>query len=277
MKVSIIIAVYKDIEALDVIFKSLTFQTYTNFEAVVAEDGNNLEMKEFISNSIAKYNFDIVHTTQEDIGVRKSKSQNNGINASTGEYLIFIDGDCILYSNFIQNHILLSGEFNIISGRRVNVGAIYSKKLRTQEIDSLWLEKNFFWKYLDIAKDAKLEKHTEEGFQIKTNGIIHTLIKKFRKKELALLGCNFSCHKEAMIKINGFDEELGNAAVASDTDLAWRFKGLGYKIISARYIANQFHLYHKRNPADYERGSVEKMADNQKNKIYRCKNGLSKQ
>ena len=45
-----------------------------------------------------------------------------------------------------------------------------------------------------------------------------------------------------MIDINGFDEELGNSAYASDTDLEWRFRGVGYKIISAKYIANQFHL-----------------------------------
>ena len=40
-------------------------------------------------------NLDIKHATQEDIGVRKSKSQNNGIKTSKWEYLIFIDGDCI--------------------------------------------------------------------------------------------------------------------------------------------------------------------------------------
>ena len=38
------------------------------------------------------------------------------------------------------------------------------------------------------------------------------------------MGCNFSCYKQAMIDINGFDEELGNSAYASDTDLEWRFK-----------------------------------------------------
>lgn len=272
MKVSIIIAVYKDIEALDLIIKSLKYQSYKNFEVIIAEDGKSHEMSDYVSKIT---NLKIIHTTQEDVGVRKSHSQNNAISNSTGEYLIFIDGDCILYSNFIENHIMLSSKNHIISGRRVNLGPVYSTKLRNNEIDSYWLEKNFLFKYFSIMKDAKKEKHTEEGFLIKPYGIIHKLIIKKRKKPFPILGCNFSCYKEAMIKMNGFDKDLGNAAVAGDTDLEWRFKGLNYKIITGRFIVNQFHLYHKRNPEEYSRGTNEKMINNKKNLRYRCNNGLS--
>lgn len=274
MKVSIIVAVYKDIEALELIFNSLTYQTYKNFEIVVAEDGESNVMNNFIEDSKIKYNFDIIHTTQEDIGVRKSKSQNNGIKASTGEYLIFIDGDCILYSSFIENHLTLSDKKNIITGRRVNLGPIYSQDLRTKKIDSSWLEKNFVKKYLDIKEDAKIERHSEEGFSIKPNGFIHKLMKKYRKKEFPMLGCNMSFYKQTMIDINGFDEGLGNSAMASDTDLTWRFKGLGYTMVSARFIANEFHLYHKRNPAEYDRGLDKKMIENQNNQVFKCVKGL---
>ncbi|MCK9162712.1 MAG: glycosyltransferase, partial [Arcobacteraceae bacterium] len=76
MKVSLIIAVYKDIEALSIIIEALKMQTYTNFEVVVAEDGNSKEMQKFISTIT---DLDIKHTTQEDIGIRKSRSVNNGI------------------------------------------------------------------------------------------------------------------------------------------------------------------------------------------------------
>lgn len=274
MKVSVIVAVYKDIVALELILESLDYQTYKNFEIVVAEDGQSNIMEKFILESKNKYNFNIIHTTQEDVGVRKSKSQNNGIKASTGEYLIFIDGDCILYSDFIENHLSLSDEKNIITGRRVNVGPRYSNQLRNKSITSRWLENNFIKKYLDIKDDAKDERHSEEGFKIKPNGLIHKLIKKLRKKEFPLLGCNMSFYKQAMLKINGFDEGLGNSAMASDTDLTWRFKGLGYKIVSARFIANIFHLYHKRSPDDYNRGLVDKIIENEKKKIYKCVEGI---
>jgi glycosyltransferase involved in cell wall biosynthesis len=276
MKVSLIIAVYKDVEALNLIFKSLENQTYKNFEVVVAEDGESDVMASAIRHTRSKYSFEILHTTQKDNGVQKSKSQNNAIRASKGEYLIFIDGDCLLYSKFIENHVFLSDKQNIITGRRVNLGPKYSALLRDESISSSWLEKNFVWKYLDVKEDAKLERHSEEGFEIKPNGFICFLMKKLRKKEFPLLGCNMSFYKAAILEINGFDEGLGNSAMASDTDLEWRFKGLGYKIVAARFICNQFHLYHKRSPSDYDRSLDMKMTKNIEKKIYRCVDGLEK-
>jgi len=275
MKVSVIIAVYKDIQALELILRSLSIQTYENFEVVIAEDGNFLKMYHYVKKARLIYSFDILHTTQEDSGVRKSKSQNNAIHASKGMYLVFIDGDCLVYSNFIQNHVLLSDENSIVTGRRVNVGPRYSTMLREQKISLHWLERNFVIKYLDIKDDAKEERHTEEGFTIAVNGFIHKLMKKLRKKEFPLLGCNMSFYKKAIVDINGFDEGLGNSAMASDTDLMWRFKGLGYCIVSGRYMVNEFHLYHQRSSSDYDRALDIKMIQNQKKNLYRCINGLN--
>lgn len=50
-----------------------------------------------------------------------------------------------------------------------------------------------------------------------------------------------------MVSINGYDEDYGETAVGDDTDLEWRFKALGLRIKSVRYVANIFHLHHKRN------------------------------
>lgn len=276
MKVSLIIAVYKDTEALELIFESLENQSYKNFEVIVAEDGDSQVMANTVAAARKLYSFEIVHTTQEDIGVRKSRSQNNGIKASSGEYLIFLDGDCLLYSTFIENHLALSGEKNIITGRRVNLGPRYSAQLRAGTITSAWLEKNFVRKYLEIKEDAKMERHSEEGFSIAPHGFIAKLMRKYRKKEFPLLGCNMSFYKKTMLEINGFDEGLGNSAMASDTDLTWRFKGIGCKIVSARFICNEFHLFHKRSPNDYDRSLDVKMLSNEEKKLYRCLDGIEK-
>ncbi|HHD81971.1 MAG TPA: glycosyltransferase [Campylobacterales bacterium] len=274
MKVSLIIAVYKDIEALNLILESLRNQSYKNFEVIVAEDGDSSEMADFLESKQNHFFFEIKHTTQEDNGVQKSKSQNNAIRAAVGDYLIFIDGDCLLYSNYIENHVALSGSNYIVSGRRVNTGPLFSKKLRNKEISSLWLEKNFIWQYFKIKNDAKEERHTEEGFSLKPHGWLHKLINEKRKKRFPLLGCNMSMYKSTMESINGFDEDLGNAAVAGDTDLEWRFEGIGCKIIPARFVTNQFHLYHKRSEHEYDRGVVEKMLENQQNKRYVATRGI---
>ncbi len=100
MKVSLIVAVYKDIEALDLIVQNLKLQTYKNFELVIAEDNNAAEMKEYIAGITG---IEVKHTFQDDLGIRKTRSINNGILAAEGEYLIFIDGDCIPYTRFIES------------------------------------------------------------------------------------------------------------------------------------------------------------------------------
>ena len=42
MKVSIIITVYKDTQALELILKALENQTYQNFEVIISEDDKSL-------------------------------------------------------------------------------------------------------------------------------------------------------------------------------------------------------------------------------------------
>lgn len=273
MKASLIISVYKDVEALSLIVKALKTQTYKNFEVVIAEDGNSKEMREFISSVDG---IDIKHTTQDDIGIRKCRSVNNGILASSGEYLIFIDGDCVPYSTFIESHIKLAEDGYVLSGRRVNLGPKYSKKLRENKISSISLEKSFILQYPFIAKDC-IEGHSEEGFRFSPSGFIYKLFLKNRKSSKSLLGCNFSCFKNDIVAINGFDEGLEGSAIGTDTDLEWRFKKFGLKLKSVKFIANIFHLNHKTNPNFYTKEKIvlEIMKNNQNQKKYICDFGLN--
>ena len=171
IRVSLIVAVYKDIEALDLIINALKIQSYKNFEVVVVEDNNAEEMKKYID-SIS--GLDIKHTSQEDIGIRKTRSLNNGILASEGDYLVFIDGDCVPYSTFIESHVRLSEKNCIVSGRRCNLGPKYSSYLRKKKISSATLEKTFVLRFPFIAKDA-IEKHAEAGFYFNPDGLFYKI------------------------------------------------------------------------------------------------------
>lgn len=273
MKVSLIVAVYKDIEALDLIVQALKTQTYKNFEFIIAEDNNSQEMKEYISTIEG---VEVKHTSQEDDGIRKMRSLNNAIIASEGEYLIFIDGDCIPYSTFIEAHVKLSEDGYIVSGRRCNLGPKYAKMLRTKQTTPLELEKSFLWRFPLIAKDA-IERHAEAGFYFSADGFIYNSFLKERGGSTNLLGCNYSCFKKDMLAINGYDEGYGQSAVGDDTDLQWRFKSLGLRIKSAKNVANIFHLYHERGfrkdiPSENE---LEKMKKNRLDNIFVCKEGLT--
>ena len=82
---------------------------------IISEDGESIEMKKYVSTIDG---LDVKHTTQEDNGVRKARSQNNGIFASSGEYLIFIDGDCIPYTTFIDGHVKLAQKNSVFNWKK---------------------------------------------------------------------------------------------------------------------------------------------------------------
>jgi glycosyltransferase involved in cell wall biosynthesis len=48
MKISLIIAYYKNLDALDLILKALQKQTFTDFEVIIAEDDNDVASFKYI-------------------------------------------------------------------------------------------------------------------------------------------------------------------------------------------------------------------------------------
>ncbi len=268
MKVSVIVSVYKDVEALALIIEALKRQTYTNFEVVIVEDGESKEMKKYID-TLEGISFK--HTTQKDMGVRKARSQNNGILASSGEYLIFIDGDCIPYSTFIDGHAFLAKEKRVLSGRRVNLPATLSKEVRNGTISSYAIEKSFY-KYFTLLLDKSVRY--KQGIYLNPRGLFYQLVAQ-RQISTSILGCNFSCFKKDILDINGFDESYGGTAVSDDMDLEWRFLAAGYEVISCKNVANMFHLDHKANARPEATQQVQKMNKRKEKNQFICSEGLN--
>ena len=241
IRISLIAAFYKDLTALELIVQSLKEQSYKNFELVVAEDNNDPATREFIGTI---KDIDIIHTSQPDQGIQKARSINNAILASTGDYLVFIDGDCIPCKNFLQAHASLAETGKVLSGRRVNLGPRMSDLLRSRKLNIRTLE-NY---YLFFAPLLLLDgaTHIDQGLTFNPQGWFYQqVIAKRKKSNLSLLGCNYSCFKKDMIEIDGYDECYGETALADDTDLQWRLALVGLKMKSCKMTANVYHLHHE--------------------------------
>ena len=271
MKVSVIIAVYKDIESLNLMIEALKMQTYKDFEVIVAEDNNSEEMRKYVE-SIS--DLDVKHTSQEDIGVRKSRSQNNGILKSSGEYLIFLDGDIIPYSTFIQGHVELAQKGRVLAGRRVNLNDKLSKQFRDGTLTPLKLEKLYFFLGFEMMFDRNAR--FEQGVHISSDSFIYEKFLSKRKRNTSLIGCNFSCFRDDMLVINGFDESYGESSLPDDVDLDWRFQAYGLELYSCKNVANTFHLYHKKQNNPTSKEQRERFNKNKQEKKYICEQGLNK-
>lgn len=272
MKVSVIIGVYKDLTALGLILEALRNQTYKNFQVIVAEDDDSPQTAEFLK----EYkDLDILHMSQPDTGYNKIKIYNKSICRAKGEYLFFIDGDIIPYKNFIEYSLKIAKPKRILAGRRVNLDEKTSLLVRSGDMKTSDIEDNYLSFYFKKYKDR--EARAEQGIELNPDGFVYKLL-SLRKRNSDILGCNFSCFKEDMISINGFDEAYHpDAAVSSDTDLTWRFKGIGCELYSSKNVANCFHLYHKLVRLKHDAtNDILMFENNQKSKQYRCIDGLDK-
>jgi len=271
MKTAIIISVYKDVEALDLILESLEQQTYMVDEIIISEDGDSPEMESYI-NSLN--NPKIKHISHEDNGWQKNKTLNKSILSSKSEYLIFIDGDCVPFDTFIEGHLTLSEENHVLCGRRTEPGEYFSTLMRKKKLSTKSFISKYFFNYFKLKRDNI--RHYDEGIYLKPNSFALKTVNYFRKnKPNHIVGCNFSCWKQDLETINGFDEDFLLPTTGEDTDIERRMKHFNIKMKSCRYSANLIHLYHKKNFDPEISAQTEALMESKKD-IFVCKNGLRK-
>lgn len=271
IKISVIISVYKNTDALNIILKSLDNQTVKVDEIIISEDGNSEEMKEFVDT----LNYDnIIHLTCEDIGWRKNAALNKAIVTASGEYLVFIDGDVALHKRFIEGHLSQSCKKRVCAGKRAELGESISQQIIEEKLSLDTLTSNYIW-WIKKLHDDKI-RHYEDGIYIKPDGWIYKNI--VAKKTISyLIGCNFSCFKEDILSINGFDEDYIHPAIGEDVDINWRFRASGIEVVSVRNIANVYHLWHKKGFGSTEGEINNKILKNTiENNQYICLNGIKK-
>jgi len=268
MKISLIISVYKNTLFLYSVLESLRYQTVKPDEVIISEDGDSPEMQEFLG----KYRsggLNLVHLTQEDKGWQKNHALNRAIVAASGNYLIFIDGDCVLHTRFIQNHTRLASPKHILAGKRIKLGPLFSNELQKTPVTVF--QRQLLTRIPQLRKDGA--QFVEEALYVPLNPISNALIRMLGISSIK--GCNFSCFKAAMLAINGFDEDYVRPAVGEDIDLVWRFKGMGYRIVSVKHFAVQYHLYHTESWNSQEE-NMNMLRQKQSSRQYRCLNGIEK-
>lgn len=266
-KASVIISIYSNIRALKVVLDSLKLQTEQNFEIIISEDAEHEHVKAFCE----AYDFihDYQHLTQTDVGWRKNQALNKAIRAAKSDWLIFVDGDCVLHPRFVEFHVRLSGEKNIVAGKRVKLNDELSELLLQDANNSGIIQKQLIKKML--LGNKKGIGFIEEGIFIDPASFFG-FIPKMRSM-YQLKGCNMSFSKSAIEAINGFDEEYILPAIGEDIDITWRFVAAGYRLVSARNLAVQYHLNHKENWSDQSE-NIAIMERKKKNNEFVCKKGL---
>lgn len=269
-EISIIVSIYKDVETLEIVLEGLSRQSIQGFEIVVSEDGEDPSVTNFLRTLTRP----VVHVYGHDVGWTKNVALNRAVRKAKGRYLIFLDGDCVPHTRFVESHMRLAEPGKSVSGRRVDIGPGYAQRIRNKQVDLTDLERLGWYvtNYSSLIKDQA--RALEDGLYFSPKGWFSHYVLPRVSRIRGILGCNFSCWKEDLLNINGFDEDYDSPAVGEDTDLEWRFAHIGVRLKSGRNMAI---VYHFRHPLRFA-GFAENLAKMNFKKIsgkYYCEHGIS--
>jgi len=119
--VSIIIPIYNSEEFLDKCIQSAINQSYKNIEIVLVNDGSTDSSKSICDSYASKDNrIKVIHKNNGGL----VSSRKAGLKVSTGEYILYIDGDDWIEPELVQHYMNQVFEFNadvVISSHIVNL------------------------------------------------------------------------------------------------------------------------------------------------------------
>ncbi|KRM21027.1 glycosyltransferase family 2 protein [Latilactobacillus graminis] len=164
--VSIIIPVYNVASYLERCIQSLLDQTYKNIEIILVNDGSNDNSLDIL-NKFRKKDNRIIVISKENGG--QASARNLGIKQSKGKYIMFVDSDDYVFSEFVaepvhlmkkQNSDLVIFDMLFIDGRRkeyrssgVSIDKSSSMPMNKLYNKNLWENLNFptgYW-YEDLG------------------------------------------------------------------------------------------------------------------------------
>lgn len=237
MKVSVIFTTYNSPVWLEKVLWGFYYQEYKAFEIVVADDGSTDVTKEVIENFKAQSGLTVRHIWQPDEGFQKCQIMNKALEACSGEYVIFTDGDCIPRKDFVQVHVDQAEKGYFLSGGYFKLPMETSEVITKEDIangdafDAGWLIAR------GLKNTHKTMKLTSRGWKVK-------LLNTLTPTKATWNGHNASGWKSDIMAANGFDERMQYGG--QDRELGERLFNRGIKSKQIRYAAICLHLDHAR-------------------------------
>ena len=118
MKVSLIVTTYDSPLILKKVTDSIIEQMKPPDEVIIADDGSDEQTEQVIKAFSETASFPVLHVWHEDKGFRAAKIRNEAIKQSKNDYIILLDGDCIINRHFISDHLLLAEEKSFIQAKK---------------------------------------------------------------------------------------------------------------------------------------------------------------
>jgi glycosyltransferase involved in cell wall biosynthesis len=229
-------------------------------EIIIADDGSGSDTALLVQEFLGKSPVPLLHVWQEDRGFRAARIRNMAMKESSGDYIILLDGDCIVNRHFISDHIRLSEKGFFIQGKRVLVSREASGRFDHHHANSL----------PSLIKMAARGEISNTHHLMRLPSFLHFKNKKIK----GIKSCNMSFFRKDIFAVNGFNEAFegwGN----EDSELACRLFKYGLTKRVHHFMAVCFHLWHPENKM-LSNSNIDLLSKTIETDEYYCKNGILK-
>lgn len=224
MKISLVVTTYNSPSHLEWVLASVCWQSTLPSEVIVADDGSSIETLNLISKYRGIMKVRLVHSFQPDVGFRLSRSRNLAISKARGDWVIFLDGDCVMPKNFIESIVGLFDSKSIVFGSRRLLSEPLTQKLLSgfpsyERVHSLFSGLKFLKLPLGIIRRIPLRSWK------------------------AARGFMFCISRRDLLEFGGFDESFVSWGL-EDSDFFVRALRSGLVLVDSRYKTSVLHLFH---------------------------------
>jgi GT2 family glycosyltransferase len=208
-------------------------RTPRRMEVVVADDGSTDETPRLVREFAALANFPVRFVTHSHVGFHAARCRNDGVRHSTAPHLLFVDGDCLLPPDHIEQHLRYA--------RPGMATCSYCIRLDHAVCQHATLEAVRSGAFVQWA--SREQKHTLRQMHLKA--IWYSLIR--HKTKPAFRSGNFALARSEFERVNGFDENFVGWG-CEDDDFGRRLKACGIRTISVLNRTCVYHLWHPPAP-----------------------------
>lgn len=256
-RLSLVISTYNRPGTLRQVLDGVARQSLPPHEVLIADDGSTPPTRDCVRDWAGKQSFPVRHVWHSDDGFRKTIILNQAVAESTGDYLVFTDGDCIPHHRFVEDHRTLAEPGFWVQGRRCFV--------KEPWVDAFEPGRTPVWRWMLMGRISGASK----GIRLPMP------IVRRDTAQRGIIGCNLAVWREDLVAVNGFDEEYSGWGIGEDSDLGTRLYHLGRrrKFVYAQAIV--YHLNHPPAPRGHVEASLARLADTMSSGRIRCARGLT--
>jgi glycosyltransferase involved in cell wall biosynthesis len=234
-RISIVVTTYDRDDALDAVLRALSRQDDRNFEVIVADDGSGPATRALIESWTPRFPAPLRHVWQEHNGFRAAQVRNRAIVASTGDYVVFLDGDCLPRRDFVAAHRALAEPGWFVAGNRILLSRTLTEDvLRNRREPETWSLGAFVRERLrgGINRLLPLVRFPIAGWR-----------KAVAHRWEGCRSCNLAVWRADLDRVDGFDAAFMGWG-KEDSDLVVRLLHAGSRRKDGRFATGVLHLWH---------------------------------